>query len=107
MGCTFDCFSTTFNVRSYSITLLLIAWVLPLIFILTAYLRIIQYVRKATASVSTMDMTCVQWGFQIPNCQMNDENEFNSCEDRKCLPHVRQRVYAHGYLLLSFMSILS
>ena len=93
MGCTFDCYSTTINSRSYAITLLVIAWIVPLIFILTAYIRIIQYVRKSTVqNASTMDMTCVQWGFQIPHFQMNDENEFSTCEDHKCLPHIRQRV---------------
>ena len=101
MGCTFDCYSTTFNSRSYAITLLVIAWIVPLIFILTAYIRIIQYVRKSTVqNVPTMDMTCVQWGFQIPHFQMNDENEFSTCEDHKCLPHIRQRVWLQQFVLL-------
>ena len=101
MGCTFDCYSTTFNSRSYAITLLVIAWIVPLIFILTAYIRIIQYVRKSTVqNVSTMDMTCVQWGLQIPHFQMNDENEFSACEDHKCLPHIRQRVWLQQFLPL-------
>ena len=104
MGCTFDCYSTTFNARSYVITLLIIAWVIPLIFIVTAYIRIIQYVRKSfVRNKSTMNMMCIQWGCRITKFQMNDENELNVCENHKCLPHVQQRV-SPNYLLLHLCS---
>ena len=104
MGCTFDCYSTTFNARSYVITLLIIAWVIPLIFIVTAYIRIIQYVRKSfVRNKSTMNMMCIQWGCRITKFQMNDENELNVCENHKCLPHVQQRV-SSNYLLLHLCS---
>ena len=103
MGCTFDCYSTTFNAMSYVITLLIIAWVIPLIFIVTAYIRIIQYVRKSfVRNKSTMNMMCIQWGCQIKKFQMNDENELNVCGNHKCLPHVQQRVSSNYFFTFVF-----
>ena len=93
MGCTFDYYSSTWNARSYVITLLVFAWAIPLIIIVNAYLRIIRYVKNSNIpNLPKKNMTCIKLGIQIPNLQMNDNDVLHTCGHNKCLPHVQQKV---------------
>ena len=89
MGCTFDCFTTSWNSRSYLITLLIVAWVIPLIIILNSHLRIIIYLRKA--NIQNLCMNNIQCRLLKRNSRAPEEEE-SSCGDTKCFPHVTGRV---------------
>ena len=47
MGCAFDAFSTSWNHRSYIVTLFVVAWFIPLIVIFRTYNGIIHRVRHS------------------------------------------------------------
>ena len=97
MGCTFDCFTNTWNSRSYLITLLIVAWVIPLIVILNSHLRIIMYLRKANIQSLLISNLPCRSRLHSNDVRHNEprpslDQEESSCGDNKCFPHVTQRV---------------
>ena len=95
MGCTFDCFTSTWNSRSYLITLLIVAWVIPLIVILNSHLRIIVYLRKANIQslfISNLPCRSRLHSNDVRHNEQGLDQEESSCGDNKCFPHVTQRV---------------
>ena len=97
MGCTFDCFTATWNSRSYLITLLIIAWLIPLIIILNSHLRIICELRKLNIqNLFIKNLPCRSRPRFATNDEGNNEHgldqEESSCGDNKCFPHLTQRV---------------
>ena len=95
MGCTFDCFTDTWNSRSYLITLLIVAWVIPLIVILNSHLRIIMYLRTANIQslfISNLPCRSRLHSNDVRHNEQGLDQEESSCGDNKCFPHVTQRV---------------
>ena len=51
IGCSFDSFSTSWKDRSYVITLMVIAWVIPLTILFLSHFSIVHSVRKSNVQV--------------------------------------------------------
>ena len=47
VGCVFDNFTPSFNARSYVVTLLIVAWIVPMTIIVACYAGILVSVRKS------------------------------------------------------------
>ena len=105
MGCTFDCFTATWNSRSYLITLLIVAWVIPLIVILNSHLRIIMYLRTANIQsllISNLPCRSRLHSNTVRHNEQGLDQEESSCGDNKCFPHVTQRVSPSSKSQLQF-----
>ena len=55
MGCAFDMYSTSWNHRSYVLTLFILCWFVPLLMIFVAYFGIIYRVRHSVVNEILLD----------------------------------------------------
>ena len=83
MGCAFDMFSTSWNDRSYVVTLFVLCWCIPLGVILVAYVSIFSRVRQSGARNSGLSGT--------PN-KLISNNQYSRKESRASTTSYSQRV---------------
>ena len=95
IGCSFDSFSSSWKDRTYVFTLLIIAWVVPLVIIFLTHLSILHHVRSANIrNLCIKKFPCRL----LRRCRCSHRNvietgqELNSCVNSNCLPRVIQRV---------------
>ena len=86
MGCAFDSFSTSWNDRSYVITLLVLAWLTPLFLICFSYIAIIFRVRHSLRHIKLLKSN---------TCFGTVSNEFMVDGDIPLDKNVEQRVSSH------------
>ena len=93
IGCTFDSFSSSWNERSYTITLLVIAWLIPLIIVVSSHVGILYRIRHA--EIKSVN---IQKSFQrarnnrAMNREIGTQLSVNITPEKRILPHVSQRV---------------
>ena len=58
MGCTFDSFSSSWSDRSYVLTLLVLAWIIPLVIIFLSYIGIIYEVVQSSIKTPHNPIPC-------------------------------------------------
>ena len=114
MGCAFDSFSTSWSDRSYVITLLVLAWLIPLVIICLSYVSIIfrvrislQHIKQLTNVASNSCITSgptrkPSWISRSARGSRRDtegSTETNSSLDK----NVEQRVSSHSRKLVHYV----
>ena len=98
MGCSFDNFSTSWWDRSYVITLLILAWFIPLVIIFISHIGILYRVRHSNIKDLLIKKFSYGCSTEANTCGQKLELRRNtSCRtsistEKSSLPHMLQRV---------------
>ena len=99
MGCAFDSFSPSWSDRSYVLTLLVLAWLVPLVIICLSYISIIfrvrislQHIRQLTNGTSN---TCISTGNPFTRKLSRRDTDGSAEGNTSVDKNVEQRVSSH------------
>ena len=108
IGCTFDSFSTSWTDRSYIITLLVVAWLIPLLSIILSHIGIFYRIKNSEVNIVLTNATEKRLANSSRMKQLKRlGNNSDMPNGGNSLPHVTQRVYwKYTYQYLTYNSHL-